>query len=144
MMRGDEQSLPHHIFSISIHPCRPLRHEERTYSSVRQKTRSGAGRTLRESSSRSSAVKALDVAGRQQSPSAAEADVCVLCLDPMDGQKKSLFELGFRHQYYGVCVYNLLKDGEYRSCPLCQTKIPAELQERAMTFVQQDPNVSHS
>jgi hypothetical protein len=83
-----------------------------------------------ESTSQSSAVKALDVAGRQQSPSAAEADVCVLCLDPMDGPKKSLVELGCRHQYHQGCAYNLLKDGKYRYCPLCRTNIPAELQER--------------
>jgi hypothetical protein len=80
------------------------------------------------------AVKALDVGGRHESPFAAEGDVCVLCLDPMDGPKKSLLELRCRHQYHRVCVYNLLKDGKYRSCPLCQTKIPAELQQRAMTF----------
>ena len=61
--------------------------------------------------------------------------VCVLCLDPMDGPKKSLFELGCTHQYHRGCVYNLLKDGKYKFCPLCQTKIPAELQERLMTFV---------
>jgi hypothetical protein len=54
----------------------------------------------------------------------------------MDGPKKSLFEVGCRHQYFdGICVYNLLKDGKYRSHLLCQTKILAELQERAMTFV---------
>jgi hypothetical protein len=53
----------------------------------------------------------------------------------IDGPKKSLFELGCIHQYHGVCVYNLLKDEKYRSYPLCQTKIPAELQERAITFV---------
>ena len=91
--------------------------------------------SVSESSSHSSAVTALDGAGRQHSPSAAEPDVCVLCLDPMDGTKKSLFELCCRYQYHRVCVYNLLKDGKYRSCPLCQTKILAELQERAMTFV---------
>ena len=51
-----------------------------------------------ESSSHIWAVTALDVAGTQQSPSAAEADMCVLCLDPMDGPKKSHFELGCRHQ----------------------------------------------
>ena len=91
--------------------------------------------SVSESSSHSSAVTALDGAGRQHSPSAAEPDVCVLCLDPMDGTKKSLFELCCRHQYHRVCVCNLLKDGKYRSCPLCQTKIPAELQEVAMNFV---------
>jgi hypothetical protein len=53
----------------------------------------------------------------------------------MDGPKKSLSELVSRHQYHRVCVYNLLKDGRNRSCPLCPTKIRAELQERAMTFV---------
>jgi hypothetical protein len=55
-------------------------------------------------------------------------------LDPMDGPNKSLSELGCRHQYHRMCLYNLLKDGKYRSCPLCQTRIPAEVQERAMTF----------
>ena len=57
-----------------------------------------------------------------KSPSATEADLCVLCLDPIDGPKKSLFELGCRHQYHRVCFYNLLKDGRYRSCPLRQTR----------------------
>jgi len=105
-------------------------------SSIEERLRGQANPQDRsESSSQSLAVKALDVAVRQSSPSAAEADVCVLCLDPMDGPKESLFELGCRYQYHRVCVYNLLKDGKYRSCPLCQTKIPAELQERAMTFV---------
>ena len=90
--------------------------------------------SVSESSSQSSVVQALDVAGRQQSPYVAEADVTVLWFDPMDGPNKSLFELGCRHRYHRVCVYNVLKDGKYRSCPLCQTKILAELQERAMTF----------
>jgi len=46
MMRGDEQSVPHHTFSISINPCRPPRHAERTHFPLRQKRGSGARRTL--------------------------------------------------------------------------------------------------
>jgi hypothetical protein len=53
----------------------------------------------------------------------------------MNGPKKLLSQLGFRLQYHRRCVFNLLKDGKCKSCPLFQTKIPAELQERTMIFI---------
>jgi len=136
-MRGDEESLTSHL--LHIHKSMSTSEASRTDtlpSSTEERLRGWASSQDRsESSSQSSAVKTLNVAGRrQQSPSLAKADVCVLCLDPIDSPTKSLFEVGYRHLYHRVCVYKLLKDGKYRSCPLCQTKIPAELQERAVTL----------
>ena len=55
--------------------------------------------SVSESSSQSLAVKALDVDGTQRSPSGADTDVRVLCLEPMDDPKKLLLELGCKHQY---------------------------------------------
>jgi len=134
MMRGDEHAC------VCRLPAAQARRTDTLPSSTLLRLRGQANpqdrseASVSDSSSQSSAVKGVGVTGRQKSPSA-EADVCVLCHDPMDGPKKSLFELGFRHKYQHVCVYNVLKDGKYRSCPLCQTKIPAELQEKAITFI---------
>ena len=64
--------------------------------------------------------------------SAAEADVCAICRDAMTGPKKLLFNSVVDTSTIGDVSSTCSRR---KSCRLCQTKIPAELQEKAMIFV---------
>jgi len=94
-------SSPYPSIHMAAEACRtdklPSSTEERLRGQMNPHDRSEI--SVSESSSQSLAVKALDVDGRQRSPSGSDTDVRVLCLQPMDGPKKLLLELGCKHQY---------------------------------------------